>query len=415
MKSLLTFAAVVTALAALPASASAGNLNAAQLKGYTQFVNGKVPADGAAACNAACAASHEYWLLEPETQPQIDQHGKFIRETDSIRRAKGVGKFLKAFGRVNAYGTAFYVGWKIGSAGREYWMKAQAHEEYDGGFDIGNFAAPDGETCSITGHCYANPLYSFRVMKTSPYIPASWDVYTPERPYCYSNTPLNPSFTVFVVKTGIVEPTCSGGPSDLIRTDVWAPATVDVDVPDPGTLGGDSTITAPQTGEPDDATETEVQQELQEDQEKKVGIDPVFDPDGDGSTEDGPMGEFNDPGSEGSGDGTEPMTPPGGGAGMCEPWVKPNLNFSPLNKDFGSVFPFGVPIWLWGIASAWSRTGDAPSFTIDFSVSELTIDFAVLDPVINVIRPILLIGAIVGLVIVLSGWALGAPGSSVKE
>jgi len=414
---MLVVVIALTAFLLFPTTGNAADLNAAQLKGYTQFINGKLPVDGAAACNAACVASHEYWLLKPTTEPQITQHERFVRNTDQVRGKLGAGKLTGVFSRVSLGVTAFYVGWKIGSVGREWWIKDHAPDVvYNGTYQLGGFG--DGRTqvdLWTGGPGYVKPLHAFQVHTVSPNAPVLKLTFYPETGPCVENEYLDMLPKVFAEGAAITA-ACGSVPMAVhVKEHYWAPAKVETAVEDPGELAGDTVITTPDTGEPEDVTSTQVETQLDSDADSEQGLAPVFDPNEDGLTEDGAMGEWNDVGAEGSGDGTEPMTPGGGGAGMCEPWVKPNLNFTPLNQNYGSAFPFGVPIWLWDTAAAWSVTGDAPSFSIDFTVADLEIDFSVLEPVLEVIRPILLIGALVGLVLALSGWALGSPGTAAKE
>ena len=101
------------------------------------------------------------------------------------------------------------------------------------------------------------------------------------------------------------------------------------------------------------------------------------------------------------------VAPPGPGG--CSPWVVPSLDLSPLRVAIGTVFPFGILVWTYNALGMWSATPVAPAFDFPMPsvVGDIHIDFAVLEPMMEVIRPVIVIGSLLLLVWWLAGAVLG--------
>jgi len=101
-----------------------------------------------------------------------------------------------------------------------------------------------------------------------------------------------------------------------------------------------------------------------------------------------------------------PGAPEGGGI------TPPGINF----PKFGVLckgFPFGVPCWLAKTIEGWSATGKAPVWGVEEfevhgkKIKGLTFDFAKLEPLMEKIRPALIIFATIGLVLLFYRFAKG--------
>jgi hypothetical protein len=166
------------------------------------------------------------------------------------------------------------------------------------------------------------------------------------------------------------------GPREVVMTRPRPTTTVhhgaDVDVyinpataPSPGT-GGATTLdpsTPPDSGPASD---------------DDTAADPGEDPGGD------PGEDPDDPGDD---DGDD-----GGGPGAID--LSPLAAVTPCTK-----FPFGVPCWINDAFGGWDSAGEAPVFDlpIPYWHTSWHVDFAVVQPVVAIIRPLLLLGAMLGL------------------
>lgn len=92
------------------------------------------------------------------------------------------------------------------------------------------------------------------------------------------------------------------------------------------------------------------------------------------------------------------------------------VDFRPLKRipgDFCDSFPFGAPCWLVEVADGWSAVGEAPSWTFTLpnplpggEDNEIELDLAVIEPALEVVRPVLGFIAIVSIVLWWAGLAM---------
>lgn len=96
----------------------------------------------------------------------------------------------------------------------------------------------------------------------------------------------------------------------------------------------------------------------------------------------------------------EASTPETGAGGVPLPTV-PAIDLDPLKVPAGSKFPFGVPGWVAGALGGFGGDGHCPqwNFPVVFTDQELPIDLCVAQPVVDAVRPVLLLASIVVL-----GW-----------
>ena len=87
--------------------------------------------------------------------------------------------------------------------------------------------------------------------------------------------------------------------------------------------------------------------------------------------------------------------PPGGGGG-----TPGGIDFSPImGLTPCTKFPFGVPCWISDALGGWTVAGEAPVFDlpIPFWDTSWHIDLSVVDPIIGIVRPLLLLSSMLGL------------------
>jgi len=104
---------------------------------------------------------------------------------------------------------------------------------------------------------------------------------------------------------------------------------------------------------------------------------------------------------------------PGGAPG---PTV-PAIDFSPLSQTSPcNKFPFGVPCWIVGALGGFSGAGDCPNFDVPFTGDgsfgnqAMNVDACIAQPVVDVVRPLLLIGCLFGMGWLFMGAAMGFGG-----
>lgn len=217
---------------------------------------------------------------------------------------------------------------------------------------------------------------------------------------------------------------CPNGTTRVTTTyvwDVWAPW-----VPVPPTWPGQSPLlaptTAPQTINTQSSprpqvqpapTRTQVMQEVDQiiaspDTITHVWIDSVI-----GTSPDPVVGPEPEP---------EP-TPGSGTPGKTDvsgpnhpgPDSIPPINFGPIsNAGSGcDVFPFGVPCYVVGAVGGFGGNGHCPTPTFplpDIAGEDLQVDFCTAQPMVNVVRPMLGLAAIVALVVGFMSFASGRGG-----
>jgi hypothetical protein len=103
-----------------------------------------------------------------------------------------------------------------------------------------------------------------------------------------------------------------------------------------------------------------------------------------------------------------PTAPPVGPVpGSCDPHNIRGFNLDPLAVPVGDVFPFGIFGWMADAMSSWGASPVAPSWSIPLGPNlDLPLDLAVMQPVIDYLRPVLLIVSAFGLVWMLAAAAL---------
>lgn len=106
--------------------------------------------------------------------------------------------------------------------------------------------------------------------------------------------------------------------------------------------------------------------------------------------------------------------PQEGGIGTCGPTVPP-IDLSPLRHDVGGKFPFGIFAWLLGALGGWTGGGEAPRIVIPIHGDELVVDFAQLEPAMEVVRPVILVLSLLSLGWLFASSALGFGSSSGTE
>lgn len=394
-----------------------------QQEGVAAYFNGARPGDGASICNYMCRSIEDSSKLSW----WADDAAALQREAAGVRNTLSAGelRYVKVV-KVGGVITAFYVGWQIGTAGRWLWQKVfPGSYPASGGWHVGTLIVRNIPISmpTWTPASQPEPVYTYQVLHDVGNVPWYATTVDPANQGCESQNP--PVGISGAVNFHMSNVQChAGGPlSELDRKYYFAPARVDPTFNGNDLTVGDSTFNGSQvasgtdanwaasTETPADALGTDIDQQVLNDPELDNRLGSIVDPNNDGSPADGPAdGITATPTQPASEDDTAPAVP--GGSGSCEPWVRPNVNFAPLNLPYGAQFPLGVPLWLYATAESWSSTGAAPTFTIPFTRGDLVIDLDQVSPVIDVVRPLLLIGAIVGLMFSLAGWALGSPGSS---
>lgn len=121
------------------------------------------------------------------------------------------------------------------------------------------------------------------------------------------------------------------------------------------------------------------------------------------------------PGTEVTVQANPPTAPPysggsGGGIGSCDEATVRAINWAPLaGMGLSDVFPFGIVGWLLDVFSSWTAGGAAPVFDVPIpgSGDGLHVDLSIGQPVLDVLRPVFLITALVGFVWFLASLTLG--------
>jgi hypothetical protein len=99
---------------------------------------------------------------------------------------------------------------------------------------------------------------------------------------------------------------------------------------------------------------------------------------------------------------TEPHTPPG----------IPSIKW-PAVPELCTTFPFGIPCWLYKQVKELSVEAEAPKVELSIYKTKFTVSLAELEPVMEIVRPALLILSIVGLVFMFGGFV--KPGGSGND
>jgi hypothetical protein len=109
---------------------------------------------------------------------------------------------------------------------------------------------------------------------------------------------------------------------------------------------------------------------------------------------------------------------PAGGSGPFGAPTIPAIDLSPLNVTAGcTTFPFGVPCWLSGAVGGFGGTGHCPVFDFPLPTysKHIHVDLCTIQPAVDVVRPVFLIGSLLGLAWLFMGAAMGFGGSAGKE
>jgi hypothetical protein len=100
-----------------------------------------------------------------------------------------------------------------------------------------------------------------------------------------------------------------------------------------------------------------------------------------------------------------------------EPAPENTLFTAPVAKlklpSFGALcknFPFGVPCWMLQLLEKWSATGKAPSLEVPIMGKKLAINLGVIEPAMEIIRPVFVLSALIGLVFTFFSFAIGGAG-----
>jgi len=112
---------------------------------------------------------------------------------------------------------------------------------------------------------------------------------------------------------------------------------------------------------------------------------------------------------------TNPATAPTPGAGAGSMPDVPAINLEPLSQGTPcTTFPFGVPCWVVGALGGFSGSANCPSWDFPlggyFSEDGLTLDLCVLQPAVDIFRPLLLVATFLGLGWLFMGAAMGFGG-----
>jgi hypothetical protein len=110
----------------------------------------------------------------------------------------------------------------------------------------------------------------------------------------------------------------------------------------------------------------------------------------------------------------DPNRPAPGADSRCGP-APPAVNFAPLSVGLGEKFPFGAPMWVLGALTGWAGSGTAPRIEIPMpgEIDALVIDMApIADPLMAILRPVILICAMLALVWLFCSSALGFGGGN---
>lgn len=99
----------------------------------------------------------------------------------------------------------------------------------------------------------------------------------------------------------------------------------------------------------------------------------------------------------------------------------PAVDFSPLqNTGLGDRFPFAVPGWVAGALGGWSGSGSCPTLHMPMphmfvSSGVWDIDGCSIQPMVDVVRPVFLVGSLLGLAWLFAGAAMGFGGAAATE
>jgi hypothetical protein len=106
----------------------------------------------------------------------------------------------------------------------------------------------------------------------------------------------------------------------------------------------------------------------------------------------------------------------------AEPEVKVGEIIEPgfHQPNFGvacTSFPFGVPCWVVKVVESWSATGSAPEWTFPWGAGKsypITVKLSVMEPAMEIVRPVIFVSFIVGIVMLFFKFALGGGGDSMS-
>jgi hypothetical protein len=187
--------------------------------------------------------------------------------------------------------------------------------------------------------------------------------------------------------------------TDTVQDDVPSPSPTTTE--DPATQADDA---ADALGDPDNVELHDAVNGILQD------AWPREDPNGDGNPDDAPAEDpAPDPAPNSAPD---PLGHPG-------PDSIPAVDFGPLSVDSGCTkFPFGVPCWVLGALGGWSGAGSCPSFEFpmpNMAGGDVPVDFCTLQPMVDVVRPVVAIGSLIGLAWLFMGAAMGFGAASTEE
>jgi hypothetical protein len=395
-----------------------------QIRGTTEYVNDFT---SKSQCNAFC--NHLQNQEKPGSSTLTEaQRAHRVRSTMLKRRAIGT-----AASRSTMVGATFWMGWQIGTSLRHRYFTDKITSPLGSGWFYVQNVLP-----GMTPHPQRSTFYD-------PALEGLWvhgagypyNAYQPVGGDCFQ--PWS-SLNCGALPEGLVRGSITGAtdsrlyevsageefsgdshdyplydPDDLPLPQV-PPAITE---PIPGirtTPATEEEVQTKKAGFPPPDWEEQIQEEI--DSNPDIGEWPAPGEDGypfpDGMPDPWPTPEPG-PDPENPDTGTVEDPPPGeggvpGNPDECRMWTRPRLNFDPLRVPVNSVFPFGIPFWLFAVFESMEGSAAAPTFTIDFSLGELNIDFAVVDPVVDVLRVVLLIAAIGAFLLLAGSYAFGSGG-----
>lgn len=108
-----------------------------------------------------------------------------------------------------------------------------------------------------------------------------------------------------------------------------------------------------------------------------------------------------------------PTAPPVGSSGACGVPSVRSFDLSPLAVSVGTVFPFGVFVWVGDTISSWASNVSAPIWTFHLTQDLVwTVDLSSLEPAMAIVRPCFLVLSALGVVWMLAAAAMKIQGPS---
>ncbi|MBJ7330726.1 MAG: PASTA domain-containing protein [Solirubrobacteraceae bacterium] len=106
-------------------------------------------------------------------------------------------------------------------------------------------------------------------------------------------------------------------------------------------------------------------------------------------------------------------TPTGPGPGGFDAPAVPAVDFAPLMEEVPTDrFPFAVPSWILGALGGWSGSGGCPSWDFEFVSYDrhVTLDMCILQPGVDIVRPVIGFGGLLACMWFFMGAAMGFGG-----